>query len=142
MQNLLKSMWRHRKETRYILYRSLALVHSKLVWGKSKCTEHIALSIQPINQFEVDQQTRKQALKAYCPVIYYQCNLFVLHFCFWQSCERLVHFLSLVVDYQVILTPRTQTYSPWKSVFSKKKYILQSPLSLICIYITVKYLGV
>ena len=111
-----------------------------MVWEKCKCTEHIALPKQPINQFELDQQSRQQVLKAYSSIIYCKCNLFVLHFCFWQSCERLVHFLSLVVDYQVILTPGTQTWSMKKCFFSEKKYILQSPLLVPYMYLYYSYI--
>ena len=34
-----------------------------------KCTVHIVLPKLPINQFKLDQQSRQQALRAYCPNI-------------------------------------------------------------------------
>ena len=41
-----------------------------LVWIDIKCAVHIALPRWPINQFKPVQQSRHQALKAYCPKIY------------------------------------------------------------------------
>ena len=35
-----------------------------------KCTVYVALSKQPLNQFKLDQKSRQQALRAYCPNIY------------------------------------------------------------------------
>jgi hypothetical protein len=41
--------------------------------GRNRVMVHITLPKWPINQFKPDQQTRKQALRAYCPNIYILC---------------------------------------------------------------------
>ena len=41
-----------------------------LVWTSIECTVHVALPKWPINQFKPVQQSRQQALKAYCLNIY------------------------------------------------------------------------
>ena len=43
---------------------------SWLIWEEIECTGYVALPKQPINQFRLVQQSRKQALRAYCPDIY------------------------------------------------------------------------
>ena len=51
----------------------LALVHlisSWLVWTEIEFTVHVALPKLPISQFKPVQQSRQQALRAYCPNIY------------------------------------------------------------------------
>ena len=50
----------------------LALVHllpSWLVLAEIKCTLYVTLTKRPITQFKPDQQSRQQALRAYCPNI-------------------------------------------------------------------------
>ena len=52
---------------------TLAVVHSIPSWQfltEIKCTWHVALSKWAIDQFKPVQQSRQQALKAYCPNIY------------------------------------------------------------------------
>ena len=51
----------------------IALVHLIpywLFWAEVKCMLHVVLPKRPINEFKLDQQSRQQALKAYCPNIY------------------------------------------------------------------------
>ena len=46
------------------------LIPSSLVCAEIEYTGHVALSKQPINQFQLVQQSRQKALRAYCPNIY------------------------------------------------------------------------
>ena len=53
---------------RSYLIATVCLIPSCLVWSEIKCKVHVTL--RPINQFKPVQQSRQQALRAYCPHIY------------------------------------------------------------------------
>ena len=56
----------------HVLAYSYVMVHSLPSWSviEIKCTFHVTLPKCPINKSELDQQSRQQPLRAYCPNVY------------------------------------------------------------------------
>ena len=56
---------------RVLLYfASVHLIASWMIWAEIKCTVPVALPKQPINQFNIIQQSRQQARRAYSSNVY------------------------------------------------------------------------
>ena len=106
-----------------------------LVWAEIQCTMHVALLKRLINQFKPVQQSRKQALKAYCPNIYtvhhwleYCISLHIGFFLFLAGCS------SVTSEYffnqqrwlhgartERLVTKFVDTKTPTKKVFFQLK---------------------